>query len=152
MCEELGQVRVEAYGVIYYLLDAVMLYHGIYFRRGVKRIFEELAALPIDEIFVQTIQKVVVSKECCQIRDLLKQIILYVESHIRKEKEKAEPSEALSGTYEEMYSNWRNKVEEAANNNDVFASFMNMCSLYFMFSAISAEVEIGEFVEDYLSQ
>ena len=94
MCEELGQVRVEAYGVIYYLLDAVMLYHGTYFRRGVKRIFEELAALPIDEIFVQTIQKVVVSKECCQIRDLLKQIILYVESHIRKEKEKAEPSEA----------------------------------------------------------
>ncbi|MBR2392567.1 MAG: hypothetical protein IKA93_03220, partial [Elusimicrobiaceae bacterium] len=42
-------------------------------------------------------------------RDLLKHLILYVESHIRQEKNKAKPSEALTGTYEEMYSNWRNK-------------------------------------------
>ena len=40
--EELGQVRMDAFGVMYYLLDAIMLYHGTYFRRGVKRTFEEL--------------------------------------------------------------------------------------------------------------
>ena len=44
-----------------------------------------------------------------------------------------------------MFSNWRNKVEEAAKNADVFASFMNMCGLHLMLSEISKEVAIGEF-------
>ena len=143
--DALGQVRLEASGVISYLLDAIMLYHGTYFKRGVKRTFEELATLPLDEVFTHTIQKVVVSKEVSQLRDLLRNLILYTESHIRQEKNKAEPSEALSGTYEEMYSNWRNKVEEAAKNNNPFASFMNMCSLQFMLSEIAQGVEIGSF-------
>ena len=136
---------MEAFEVISYLLDAIMLYHGTYFRRGVKRTFEELATLPLDEIFIHTIQRTVVSKEVSQLRDLLRQLIIYAESHIRQEKNKAEPSDALSGTYEEMYSNWRNKVEEAAKNNNPFASFMNMCSLHFMFLEISDGVEIGTF-------
>ena len=38
--DELGQVRLDSFGVIYYLLDAMMFYHGTYFKRGVKRIFE----------------------------------------------------------------------------------------------------------------
>ncbi len=145
LCETLGQVRLEACGVISYLLDAVMLYHGKYFKRGVKRTFEELSALPVDDVFVQSIQNTVISKEIDQLRDLLKQLILYTESHIRKEEHKAEAPEALSGTYEEMYSNWRNKVEEAAKNADVFASFMNMCSLHFMLSEIAETVAIGSF-------
>lgn len=143
--EELGQVRLEACGVITYLLDAVMLYHGTYFKLGVKRTFEELAALPLDEVFVQTIQKAVVSHGINGLRDLLKQLILYTEKHIRPKKSLAEPSEALSGTYEEMFSNWWNKVAEAAQNGDAYASFMNMCSFQFMLSEISAEVAIGSF-------
>ena len=31
----------------------------------------------------------------------------------------------LSGIYEEMFSNWRNKKQEAAERNDLFSSFMN---------------------------
>jgi hypothetical protein len=82
---------MDAYGVIYYLLDAVMIFHGAYFKRGVKR------------------------------------------------------------TFEEIYSNWRNKVEEAAKNHYIFASYMNMCSLQFMFSELSSEFEIGgyDIMEEY---
>ena len=140
-----GQVRMEAYGVISYITDAVMLYHGKYFKRGVKRTFEELAALPIDDVFVQSIQKAVACKDISQLRDLLKQMILYAEDHIRKEKPKARPSESLSGTYEEIYSNWRNKVEEAVKNADAFSSFMNMCSFQSMLSEIAEEVELPSF-------
>ncbi len=131
--------------VISYLLDAVMIYYGTYFKRGTKRTFEELAALPLDAVFVQTIQRTVTCKEVFELRDLLKALILYVESHTRQENNKAAPSEALTGTYEEMYSNWRNKVEEAAKNNNAFASFMNMCSLQFMLSEIAQDTEIGSF-------
>lgn len=143
--DTLGQVRLEGFGVISYLLDAIMLYHGTYFKRGVKRTFEELAAIQLDGMFTHTIQKVVASKEIPELRDLLKSLILYAESHMRQEKNKAEPSEALSGTYEEMYSNWRNKVEEAAKNNNTFAAYMNMCSLHVMLSELSDGVEIGSF-------
>lgn len=145
LCDELGQVRLEAFGVIHYLLDAVMLYHGSYFKRGVKRTFEELATLPLDDMFTDTIRKIVVSKDIFELRDLLKILILYTASHTRREKPKTEASDALAGTYEEMYSNWRNKVEEAAENEDAFASFANMCNLHFMFKEISEEVEIGTF-------
>ena len=143
--EGLGQVRIEACGVISNITDALMLYHGKYFKRGVKRTFEELAALPVDDVFVRSIREAVVSKDTDQLRDLLKQMILYTEDHIRQEKTKASPSGALSGTYEEIYSNWRNKVEEAADNEDFYASFMNMCSLQFMLSGIAEEVDIGSF-------
>ena len=143
--DELGQVRLEASGVISYLLDAVMLYHGTYFKRGVKKTFEELATLPQDDTLTNTIRKIVASRRVAELRDLLKALILYTKSYIRPEKSKAEPSEILAGTYEEMYSNWRNKVEEAAETGHPFASFMNLCSLHLMLMEISDEVEIGEF-------
>ena len=44
-----------------------------------------------------------------------------------------------------MYSNWRNKVEEAAINNNVFSSFINMCSFHYMLSDISSEFNIGNY-------
>lgn len=115
--DELGQVRLEAFGVIYYLLDAVMLYHGSYFKRGVKKTFEELSMLPLDDTFTDTVKKIVVSKDISELRDLLKILILYTEDHTHREKLKSEASDTLAGTYEEMYSNWRNKVKEAADND-----------------------------------
>ena len=48
-------------------------------------------------------------------------------------------------TYEELYSNWRNKVEQAANNSDVFSSFVNMCCFNYMLSDISSEFDIGDY-------
>ena len=143
--EGFGQVRMEACGVISNVSDAIMLYHGQYFKRGVKRTFEELTALPIDDVLVQSIQKVIACKDIEQLRNLLKDLILYAESYTRKDKRKAKPSESLSGTYEEMFSNWRNKVEEAVKNADAFASFMNMCSFQYMLSEIAEEADIGSF-------
>ena len=143
--ETLGQVRVEAFGVMYYLMDAIMLFHGRYFKRGTKRMLDELSTFPIEAIFVDNIRAIVASKDVSEIRDLLKDIFLYAERYMRQKKEKQKPSEALTGTYEEMYSNWRNKVEEAARQNNVFSSFMNMCNFHYMLAGISSEVAI----EDY---
>ena len=145
LSESLGQARLGAYGVIFYILNAIMLYHGTYFKRGVKRTFEELEILQLDEKFIHNIKEVAVSKDISELQNLLRCLILYAESHMRQEKSKLEPSEGLAGTYEEMYSNWRNKVEEAAENEDAFSSYMNMCSLHFMLKGISEEVEIGTF-------
>ncbi len=151
--EELGEVRLDAFLVIYFLMDAIMLFHGKYFKRGTKRILEELAALPMEDVFIDNLKSIASSKDVLELRALLKSLLLYTERHLKQEKEKEEPSESLSGTYEEMYSNWRNKVEEAAKQNNVFASFMNMCNLHYMFSEISSKVSIGAYniMEKYSS-
>lgn len=143
--DELGQVRLDVFGVMYYLMDAAMLFHGRYFKRGTKRMLDELATLPIEDVFVDNIKGIVVSKDVSELRALAKSLLLYTESYTRQEKDKKEPSEELWGTYEEIYSNWRNKVEEALEHNDVFASFMNMCNLHYMLAELSSEVAIGTY-------
>lgn len=142
---------MDIFGVMYYLMDAVMVFHGRYFKRGTKRMLEELESLPINEFFVDNIKGIVTSKDVSGLRTLSKSLLLYAEKKLIHEKEKKEPSESLTGTYEETYSNWRNKVEEAAEQNNVFASFMNMCNLQYMFTEISSEYSIGTYniMEEY---
>ena len=144
LCDTLGQVRLKAFGVMDSLLNAVMLYHGKYFRLGVKRTFDEIANLPVSDELSDNMRKIAASKDASEIRDLLKSLLLYTEKHTLQKKPKAEPSSVLTGTYEELYSNWRNKVEEAADNSDVFSGFANMCCFNYMLSDISAEFNIGD--------
>ena len=61
--EELGQVRMDLFGVMHYLMDAVMLFHGRYFKRGTTSMLEELESLPINEFFVDNIKGIVTSKD-----------------------------------------------------------------------------------------
>ncbi len=151
LCDTLGKVRLNAFGVMDCLLNAVMLCHGKYFRLGVKRTFDEIANLPATDELTDDMRKIAASKDVSEIRDLLKELLLYAERYMRQEKPKEEPSEALTGTYEELYSNWRNKVEEAAINSDVFSSFINMCCFHCMLSDISSEFNIGAYniMEEY---
>ena len=145
LCDTLGKVRLNAFGVMDCILNAVMLYNGKYFKFGVKRTFEEIAKLPATDELAGTMKKIAASKDVSEIRALLKSLLLYAERYMRQEKQKQEPSVALTGTYEELYSNWRNKVEQAANNSDVFSSFVNMCCFNYMLSDISSEFDIDDY-------
>ena len=151
LCDTLGKVRLNAFGVMDCLLNAVMLCYGKYFRLGVKRTFEEIANLPDTDELAGTMRKIAASKDVAEIRDLLKSLLLFAERYTQQEKTKEEPSAVLTGTYEELYSNWRNKVLEAADNSDVFSSFVNMCCFNYMLSDISAEFNIGDYniMEEY---
>lgn len=84
--ETLGQVRLDACEVILFLLDAIMLYHGVYFKRGVKRTFEELSKLPVEEDFPNNMRKISASKDIWELRMLLKNLVLYVENVFKLEK------------------------------------------------------------------
>ncbi len=141
--DTLGQVRLDVFGVMYYLMDAVMLFHGQYFKRGTKKMLEELSAVSVDATFLQHIEQITKSKDISQMRSLAKDLLRYAASHLKQEEKKAKPSEQLKGTYEEIYSNWRNKVEEATKQKHCFASFVNMCNLQYMLDEIASENDIG---------
>ena len=146
VAETVGQLRGWAAYMITLSLDAVMLWNGKYFKRGVKRTFEELEGLDVPDDFEQNILKIVKAKNYIElgiaVGTLFKSVMRFTERRTRKD---APTQERLAGTYEEMFSNWRNKMPEAAERGDAFASFMNLASLQYMFEGIRAENAIPKF-------
>ena len=81
-----------------------------------------------------------------EIRAELTEIFVLTDGYLQVPKKKERPSaENLRGTYEEMYSNWKNKMAEAAGRNDVYSSFMNLLSLQWMFYEIAECIAVGGF-------
>ena len=141
--DDLAEVRVYAGDAILNLLDALMLYHGTYFHRGTKRTFEEMSelALPFD---LQSMVLSVIKGDTAEgIRQEQKKLFSAIIQYMKRPKEKEIPSpDNLRGSYEEMFSNWKNKMPEAAERQDIFSSFMNLLSLQLMLQDIDGDVAV----------
>lgn len=142
--ESISELRTHAGAVIHQLLDAVMLYHGRYFRKGVKRTFSEIGELALPFNMEEQIMTVILGENRESIRNGITVLFRNVRNHLRIPQEKQIPCEKnLGGSYEEMVSNWRNKMVEAACNDDLFSSYMNMVSCQFMLQEIEESVDIA---------
>jgi len=143
MADAISDVRFYAAGVIQSLLCSVMLFHGRYFLKGIKRTFEEIEKLNLPFDMKGLVLDVIQADSVIEIRNRLTILILNVKETIMQLQEKEEPSASnLSGTYEEIYSNWKNKMNEAALNDDIYSSFMNMASFQLMLNEIESGVAI----------
>ena len=150
--ETMAVKRTASAYVISTLLDAVMLFNGRYFRKGTKRTFEELQGLSLPEHFEEDILRTVNAESSGELDKALTGLLRGAMRFLSREEDKEAPTaEKLRGTYEEMYSNWRNKVAEAAARSDVFSSFMNMAFLQYMLEQIAAETAIPDYavMEDF---
>lgn len=146
MAEDLSQARVFAGAALYYLTQAIMLNQGQYFRKGVKHTLEEMEQLPLSFDVREMTMSVIRSESVDKLQKSLKRLMCSAREYFQIKKEKATPTkENISGTYEEMFSNWRNKMYEASERNDLYSSFMNMLSFDAMFREINEHVDIGEF-------
>lgn len=145
LAESLSKVRTCAGAAIHYLLDALMLHHGQYFRLGVKRTFEELSPLSLPFDLEAMVLSVIRGETAEDIRTGLTALMRCVRDHLNDPMPKEQPSEAnLKGTYEEMFSNWRNKMGEATQRGDLYSSFMNLVSFQFMLDEIAGGADIPE--------
>ncbi|MBR3843035.1 MAG: nucleotidyltransferase domain-containing protein [Christensenellaceae bacterium] len=152
LCDSFGEMRANAGAVISFLLDAVMLFHGKYFKKGVKRTFEEIGELHLSFPMEDMIMAVILAKTEDELRSNLKLLIKAAAVHLFPKKEKKQPAkENLWGTYEEMFSNWRNKMPEAAENHDTYSSFMNMVAFQFMLREVAEDIaiDIPEIMGDF---
>lgn len=141
------EVRSHAGAAIHYLLDAIMLYYGAYFHKGVKRTFEELREIEREFELEVDLPAMILDVVCAEstedIRIALKNLMWAVRFRTLPENEETKaPDASLAGTYEEMYSNWRSKMQEAAKNDDVYSSFMNLLSFEAMLDDIADQVEL----------
>ena len=145
LSNSMSQVRTYVAETIGYLLDAIMLFNGRYWRKGVKRTFEELQPLQLPFDMETAVLQIIRAENVNEIRSHLTALMKEAKAYLIRPKRKAEPTQDnLRGTYEEMYSNWRNKMWEAAKYEDLYSSFMNMASLQTMLNEIAENVAIDD--------
>lgn len=146
LAQSLSKVRGYAGAAVEYIENAFMLYHGQYFRKGTKRALEELRQLGLPFDLAAGISAVIQAETVEQIRERLTEFFLLTDGYLQTPKKKELPSaENLRGTYEEMYSNWKNKMTEAAGRDDVYSSFMNLLSLQYMLHEIAECIAVDDF-------
>ena len=165
----ISKVGEKTGGVLYFLGNAITLLNKQYIRMGVKLAYEELNGMEKrPENLCELIEAVISSHTTEEIKErlmVLMQKTMKVfavegarfgktvsfqleqdETEDRCDNSRKQPTaEALKGTYEEMYSNWRNKMYVAAQNNNRYLAFMSLISFYSMLSEIAGEWEIGNY-------
>lgn len=152
IADDLNVVRSYAGGTIYFAENAVALLNKTYFRKGVRCRYEELNAMERrPENLCRMIEDILQSTTVESIKDklslLMKELamcLLKAKQSVQQEKKPADP-ENLSGTYEEMFSNWHGKMIQAAELGDRHLAFMSLVSLNQMLSGIGSEVDIGSY-------
>jgi effector-binding domain-containing protein len=129
-----GECRYAVAGMLYYIEFAIYMYNKAYIKRGIKRIPEEISmmkCLPIgfDKLYwkLTKVESVEVAKEISTM--LMKAVKEFAKEMKDKVISKKEISEdAIKGTYEEIYSNWKNKMYHAADKSDTYLSLMTAAS------------------------
>lgn len=150
--DELTGIRGSAGGVLYYGENAIAMLNKTWFHKGVSRRYEELDAMPKrPEKLCERIEDVLTAGTAALLKEhltvLMKELAACFEAErqaLQPEKKSAD-AEALSGTYEEMFSNWHGKMQLAAEKGDRHLAFMSLSSLHEMMAEISSRAEISSY-------
>ncbi len=150
--EEMNKVRRSAGGVLFYAENALAMLNKTYFRKGISRRYEELDAMEKKPgNLCEMIENVLAAATVDGLKDHLTQLMKGLESCIRQSgedltrKKKTAGIDTLSGTYEEMFSNWHGKMVQAADKGDRHLAFMSLESLNEMLNDISIEADVGTY-------
>lgn len=150
--ENKSDVLNGAGGVIYYIENAIAMLNKQYFHYGVKRVYEELNAMcNRPEKLCDRIEDIISADSAADIQKHLSALMKETVAVFHKVKEtisiqkKAVTGAAITGTFEEMYSNWRNKMYLAAESGNRHLAYMSLISLNSMFSEIYSEVDIEKY-------
>lgn len=147
--EQLSEVSGWAGGGIYYVENAIAMLNKQYFHYGTKRAYEELNAMPnrpdklctmIDDI-ISADSPASVKEHLTLLMKETRAVFSQVWETIMVQK-KPVTADTLAGTYEEMYSNWRNKMHAAAESRNRHLAFMSLVSCHAMLSEIGSETDI----------
>jgi hypothetical protein len=145
LSEELGIVRYAAGGVLYNSINALISLNNTYIKRGIKRYLEELTTLQyVPQSFESIYMAVIEAKTIEEIRkashELLEAVAGLYDRMYQTFVQKPIPSyENLQGTYEELWCNYRNKVNASVNAND---------KQYAFHTALGAQAYLDEMTEN----
>ena len=130
LAEDLASCRAMAGEMQYHLVAAIALLNKRYFRLGTRRLFQEIDSMERKPHDLQNlVTAMVTAKDLCTLKAASAELLRSVEALF--EPQPAKPN-VFPGIYEEMFSNWRNKMYLAAEIKDPYLSFDCLCSLDFL--------------------
>lgn len=153
MCaDNLAGCFAQAAHMLYELQNAVAMLNKTYYRYGVKRIFEEIDGMERKPHNFRELTNAILCADSVEsvkqnLTALLRETIRVFRSAEQGLLAGKQPAtaNALRGTYEEMFSNWRNKIHSAAAANDRHLLFNSLAAMQEMLTDIRAETKIGEY-------
>ena len=147
--DDLTEVRKQAGGVLYYAENAIAMLNKRYFRKGVRRRYEELnAMIKRPEKLCEIIESILSAVTIPVLKERMILLVKELTACFERERQTVQPGkkpadkESLQGTYEEMFSNWHGKMQMAAETGDRHLAFMSLVSLDEMLSDIRNEVDV----------
>lgn len=126
----------------------IYLANKSYIKRGIRRIPEEIKAMKIlPKSFLQTYHELITARTIEEIKfhstKLMNTSKAFVSGLIGRVKTKKEITpESIEGTYEEIVSNWRNKMYLAAHTDDAYLALMTMASCQLFYDEFATEYNI----------
>ena len=140
LAEEISDIRFHAGAVIHYVKDAVALLNHRYFKLGTRRVFEEIEAM---ECRPKNLRGLVDAVVCAANAEDLKTALTCLLKSVKPLFEAPKPSaEIFPGTYEEMFSNWRNKMYLAAQTGNTYLAFDSMGGLNQMLADLGFSMDV----------
>ncbi|MDV4152399.1 nucleotidyltransferase domain-containing protein [Clostridium sp. AL.422] len=150
--KDLYKGRFYAGDVIYNIESAICLINKSYFKLGIKRAYDELEKLQEKpNNFIENIERIIKSDKLDKVKEYTTELIAQIQQLIKEKrriiiKEKKLPKvDNLRGSYEEFFSNWRNKMYYAAETKNLHLAFMSMNSFQNTLDKISNEISIPKY-------
>lgn len=148
LTDSTAECRFAASGVVYYCEFIIYMLNKCYIKRGVKRIPEEIALLPsLPPCFTEYHSEVVNAVSAAETKIAAIKLLKCTEEFLSEAAERVSPKEAISadalgGSYEEIFSNWHNKMHYAVRTEDKYLSFMTASACTEFYSEMYGEYDI----------
>ncbi|MBC8531305.1 nucleotidyltransferase domain-containing protein [Gehongia tenuis] len=127
LLEDPASCRYQSVFLIHALEDALCMLNQTYYQLGTKKRSEELASFPrLPADFMNVHRRAVEADTLSEIKESSTRLARIVNAYFEDIKaglaRPAPTAGDLRGSYEEMFSNWRNKMRRAAKENDLYLS------------------------------
>lgn len=124
LLEDLREVRLASCNVLYHLVNTLTNLNNTYFKRGVKRYLEEICSYEyvphnLEALYMAMVNAKNIEAIRSATHNFLKEIVGLYEAMYQMFVEKPIPTfDNLTGTYEELWCNYRNKVLKSVVSGD----------------------------------
>jgi len=145
LAENIGSIRYASSGVLYHLVNCLVNLNNTCIKRGIKRYLEELLTydyLPdnFENLYMSVIESKTIDEIKISTSALLKSVVQLYNRMYSEFSPKLFPTyDNLEGTYEELWSNCRNKVITSAAVKDKSYAFLAAMGAQNYFEEMAAE-------------
>lgn len=148
LSDHVGEAKYTSAQMLVSMEYVIYLANKSYIKRGIRRIPEEIKAMKIlPENFLQNYHELIMARTMEEIKSCSTQLMKTSKAFVaelvgRVNAKKAITPESLEGTYEEIVSNWRNKMYLAAETHDAYLALMTMASCQGFYDEFATEYNV----------